>query len=283
MPNHNLKILAIDDIQDNLTTLKAVIGDAFPNALFLSALSGSAGIALALLEDPDVILLDIIMPEMDGFEVCRRLKAAAEIQHIPVVFLTALQTGRESRINALEAGGEGFLAKPLDETELIAQIRVMSKIKAAAVAQRQENERLSELVTERTRKLHIELAARQLTENKLMQNLTKLNELNQNLEAAQNKLTHSENSTSKTDLSKSIELTQTNIVSLVKHVDDLRIIDAAYSKLEVHIGTQHPQEFEQIHQARKNANYEFIFEDMQKLLEECNDRMARMQEIIQTL
>jgi len=283
MPNHDLKILAIDDIQDNLTTLKAVIGDAFPNALFLSALSGSAGIALALLEDPDVILLDIIMPEMDGFEVCRRLKATEEIQHIPVVFLTALQTGRESRINALEAGGEGFLAKPLDETELIAQIRAMAKIKAAAVSQRQENERLAELVTERTRKLHIELAARQLTENKLMQNLAKLNELNRNLEAAQNQLIQSDNPTSKAEISKLIDLTKSNFNSLAKHMDDLRAIDAAYCELEVHIGIQHPQEFERVHQARTNANYEFVIEDMQKLLEESKDRMARIQETIQAL
>lgn len=283
MSNHNLKILAIDDIQDNLTTLKAVVGDAFPNALFLSALSGSAGIALALLEDPDVILLDIVMPEMDGFEVCRRLKATEEIHHIPVVFLTALQTGRESRINALEAGGEGFLAKPLDETELIAQIRAMSKIKAAAVSQRQENDRLSELVTERTRKLHIELAARQLTENKLMQNLAKLNELNRNLEAAQNKLIHSENPTSKTEISKLIELTQSNFVSLAERLDDLLTIDADYSKVETHIGIQHPQEFERAHQSKNNTNYKFIIQDMHKLLEESKDRMARIQENIQAL
>src|ERR1019366_7720360 len=117
-----LTILAIDDNSDNLTSVKAVVADALPEARMLTALNGPKGIELALGEDPDVILLDIVMPEMDGFEVCRRLKADERVRHIPVVFLTAMQTGRESRVKALETGAEAFLSKPLDEVELTAQI-----------------------------------------------------------------------------------------------------------------------------------------------------------------
>ena len=79
-----LKILAIDDIRDNLTVLKAVIEDAFPKAAVYAALNGKDGIALASTVDPDVILLDIIMPVMDGFEVCRRMKQNDQLRHIPV-------------------------------------------------------------------------------------------------------------------------------------------------------------------------------------------------------
>ncbi|MFZ2961081.1 MAG: response regulator [Candidatus Ozemobacteraceae bacterium] len=155
-----LKILAIDDNQDNLISLKAVVSDALPGVVVITALNGRKGIEKALSEDPDVILLDIVMPEMDGFEVCRILKADYRLLSIPVVFLTALKTDRESRIKALEAGAEGFLGKPLDEPELIAQIRVMAKIKSMSLLQRRENERLEVLVASRTHELEQELAAR---------------------------------------------------------------------------------------------------------------------------
>jgi PAS domain S-box-containing protein len=164
-----LKILAIDDNQDNLTALKAVVGDAFSGARVVTAQNGPKGIELALAEDPDVILLDIVMPGMDGFEVCRKLKAYNHLQHIPVIFLTALKTDREHRIKALEAGAEGFLTKPLDETELTAQIRAMAKLKAAHEQLRQEKERLAALVAERTQELEAELAERKRAEEVLQE------------------------------------------------------------------------------------------------------------------
>lgn len=179
MGNSILKLLAIDDNRDNLTSLKAVVVDILPHATVLTALNGPEGIALANAEDPDVILLDIVMPEMDGFEVCRRLKGDEKLWHIPVVFLTALKTDRMSRIMALEAGAEGFLAKPLDETELTAQIRAMAKIKEANVLKRQEQERLAALVGERTSELEQELVRRRGMEDALR-------EANKRLQLSQN-------------------------------------------------------------------------------------------------
>jgi len=149
------KILAIDDHQDNLISLRAIIKDAFPEAIVFTALNGPAGIALAIANNPDVILLDIIMPEMDGFEVCRQLKQDPQVHDIPVVFLTAINGGKENRIKALEAGAEAFLAKPIDETELTAQIRAMMKIKVANQMKRDEKARLLRLVNERTQKLEL--------------------------------------------------------------------------------------------------------------------------------
>ena len=90
-----LVILAIDDRQDNLLTLKGVLEDALPGVLLLTATVGRHGIALAMSENPDVILLDILMPEMDGFEVCRLLKNDPALQMIPVFFLTALHSDRD--------------------------------------------------------------------------------------------------------------------------------------------------------------------------------------------
>ena len=164
MQPSRLKILAIDDHQDNLTTLDAVVRDALPNCTLLTALDGPHGIELARTEDPDVILLDIVMPGMDGFDVCRRLKADERLSMIPVIFLTALRTDRESRVKALEVGAGAFLAKPIDEQELIAQVQAMAKLKSANRMQKMVKEELSSLVYQRTRELEHELAERKLAE-----------------------------------------------------------------------------------------------------------------------
>lgn len=146
-------ILAIDDKKDNLISLNALIREAFPEAVVLTALDGPSGIEIARTKDPDVILLDILMPGMDGYEVCRLLKSDERVKDIPVVFLTALSSRKESRIQALEVGAEAFLTKPIDVAELTAQIMAMVKIKAANKQNRNETERLNQMVAERTREL----------------------------------------------------------------------------------------------------------------------------------
>jgi len=148
-----ITILAIDDNTDNLISLRAITEDAFPDSIIFTASTGLDGIQLAIEKDPDVILLDILMPEMDGFEVCRRLKKDDRLQDIPVVFLTAIKDHRQSRVEALEIGAEAFLSKPIDVVELTAQIRAMVKIKKASRQKREEKERLNFLVAERTSEL----------------------------------------------------------------------------------------------------------------------------------
>ena len=155
MESKTIKILAIDDNKDNLISIKALIYEAFPDAIIFTALDGKTGIEMAVQEDPDIILLDIVMPEMDGFEVCQKLKADKILSDIPVVFVTALKGDKESRIRALDVGGEAFLAKPIDESELTAQIRAMHKIKNANVQKRDEGLRLVKLVEEQTHELRL--------------------------------------------------------------------------------------------------------------------------------
>jgi PAS domain S-box-containing protein len=155
MVGSNIKVLAIDDNQDNLIILEALIKEAFPDIVTLTAQNGKMGLELAAIEDPDVILLDIVMPEMDGFEVCERLKVDPKLGDIPVIFITSLEGDKNIRIKALEAGGEAFLAKPVDQSELIAQIRAMVKIKNINIEKRTENEKLAALVDEKNRELNI--------------------------------------------------------------------------------------------------------------------------------
>ncbi|MEI8113373.1 MAG: PAS domain S-box protein [Bacteroidia bacterium] len=155
MENKKIKILAIDDIPDNLISVRAQIREAFPEALIFTALNGEKGIELAATEDPDVILLDVVMPGMDGYEVCKLLKADQKLSNIPVVFVTAIKGDKEGRIRALECGAEALLAKPIDQSELVAQIRAMVRIKAANIIKQKEKEQLSQLVDEQVRELKL--------------------------------------------------------------------------------------------------------------------------------
>ncbi|MBN1199891.1 MAG: response regulator, partial [Bacteroidales bacterium] len=174
MEKSNLKILAIDDSEDNLISLKAILSDLLPEARVITTSNGRKGIALATVENPDVILLDIVMPEFDGFEVCQHLKEDENLRSIPVVFLTALKTNRESQIKALEVGAEAFLAKPIEEMHLMAIIRTMVKVKEANEMRRKEQERLSNLIQTRTSELHKESAQRSRMEENLAETNEKL-------------------------------------------------------------------------------------------------------------
>ena len=162
-----IKILAIDDNNDNLIVLEALLSDAFPDSKVFTALSGMEGIKKAIAERPNVILLDLKMPGMDGYETCKLLKKHSSTMSIPVIILTAAHVGSVERTRALETGAEAFLSKPVDRAEIIAQLTAMIRIKQAEISTRVENLRLEELVEERTRDLRKELEERRLTEIKL--------------------------------------------------------------------------------------------------------------------
>ncbi len=147
------KILAIDDIKENLVAIKETIEDLMPDYLVLTAQSGKEGLKIARDEHPDTILLDIVMPEMDGYEVCKKLKEDELTRHIPIIVLTAIRIDTESKIQGLEVGADAFLSKPIDTEELIAQINVMLRIKKAEDELRAERELLDEKVKERTKEL----------------------------------------------------------------------------------------------------------------------------------
>ena len=147
------KILAIDDKKDNLITLSALLSNLMPDCLVSTALSGTEGIEKARTGQPDVILLDVKMPDMDGFETCRRLKTDDSTSAIPIIMITAIKTDSRSRIKGLDLGADAFLAKPIDEVELVSQVKVALRIKKAEDALRRERNSLEQAVHERTREL----------------------------------------------------------------------------------------------------------------------------------
>ena len=169
-------VLAIDDKRDNLIVITALLKNVLPDITVLTAQSGGEGLRLAQQERPDVILLDIIMPGLDGYETCVKLKAAEATRQIPVIMLTAIATDSPSRAKALNLGADAFLAKPIDETELSAQIRAMLRIKHAEDTLRGEKDLLEHLVQERTEALQHELNERIRAEAELKQSRDQLEE-----------------------------------------------------------------------------------------------------------
>ena len=169
MQNEMMKILIIDDNQDNLMILKALILEKFPNASVLSALNGQIGLELAAREEPDIVLLDINMSGIDGCELCRRLKADEKLCDTPVVLITTGRNDKESRLKALECSAEAFLSKPIDEIELTTQIRAMFITRNAISAKNNETERLALLVEEKTTELRSENVKRTQSEEALLE------------------------------------------------------------------------------------------------------------------
>ncbi len=162
------KILAIDDKQDNLIVISALLKDLLPDCRIITAQSGKLGIEKAKNAQPDTILLDVRMPEMDGYEVCKRLKSDVSTKHIPVIMVTAVEKSTSSRVKGLESGADAFLTKPLDETELIAQVKVALRIKKVEDQLLKEKELLEYMVEERTKELsRSERRLRTLVENSL--------------------------------------------------------------------------------------------------------------------
>jgi two-component system cell cycle response regulator len=120
------RILVVDDIEANVRLLEAKLTAEYYEVL--TAHDGPTALAIAAAEKPDIVLLDVMMPGMDGFQVCRRLKDDPETRHVPVVLVTALD-GRADRIAGLEAGADEFLTKPIDDVMLFARVRSLTRLK----------------------------------------------------------------------------------------------------------------------------------------------------------
>lgn len=120
------RVLVVDDVPANVRLLHAKLTAEYYDVV--CAYDGPEALAAARSASPDLILLDVMMPGMDGFEVCRRLKDDPDTRHVPVVLVTALD-GRQDRITGLEAGADEFLTKPVDDVALFARVRALTRLK----------------------------------------------------------------------------------------------------------------------------------------------------------
>jgi two-component system, cell cycle response regulator len=120
------RVLVVDDLLPNIKLLEARLSAEYFDVL--SAMNGPDALAACLEGRCDLVLLDVMMPGMDGLEVCRRLKANPATAHIPVVMVTALDQPAD-RVRGLDAGADDFLTKPVDEVALIARVRSLARLK----------------------------------------------------------------------------------------------------------------------------------------------------------
>lgn len=120
------RILVVDDVEANVRLLEAKLTAEYYEVL--TAYDGATALNMAAQDQPDIILLDVMMPGLDGFQVCYRLKDDPATRHIPVVLVTALD-GRQDRISGLEAGADDFLTKPVNDTALVTRVKSLIRLK----------------------------------------------------------------------------------------------------------------------------------------------------------
>lgn len=120
------RVLVVDDVPANVKLLEARLSAEYFDVV--TAMSGPEALAICEKAECDIVLLDVMMPDMDGFEVCRKLKANRATHHIPVVMVTALDHPSD-RVRGLDAGADDFLTKPVSDVALIARVRSLSRLK----------------------------------------------------------------------------------------------------------------------------------------------------------
>ena len=181
--NQNIPILlVVDDRPDNLYVIEQVMGEYLPACTVYTAPNAETALRLAIEHHPDGILSDIQMPGTDGIQLCRQLKAHPETSHIPVVLMTAHKSEVNLRVEALDAGADDFIAKPIDNVELAARLKVMFRIKQAHDKLDLAKLQLEEKVAERTFELQDKITQLEQSEDGLRTRESELIRMNSELE-----------------------------------------------------------------------------------------------------
>ncbi|MEQ8191170.1 MAG: response regulator [Candidatus Eremiobacterota bacterium] len=169
----NSKIMIIDDQPSNLSVMYEYLNEFNTDLMLIQ--KGQEGIEIAELKKPDVILLDIIMPDMNGFEVCKKLKENKNTADIPVIFMSCL-TDTDNIVKGFELGGIDYITKPVRREEVIARISTHLKIRRTEESLKKYSDHLEELVEKRTaelkdtcEKLEREVAEHRKLEGQLIQ------------------------------------------------------------------------------------------------------------------
>ncbi|MEI6429258.1 MAG: EAL domain-containing protein [Pseudanabaena sp. ELA607] len=145
-------ILIIDDEPDNFDVIETFLSDQEYDLHY--AANGQDGIDILETIKPDLILLDVMMPRVDGIEVCRRIKAVPKWENLPIIIVTSL-TGKKDLAECLNAGADDFITKPVNRLELRARVRSMLRIRHQYQELATFNTRLESIVVERTAQLHL--------------------------------------------------------------------------------------------------------------------------------
>ncbi len=235
-------ILIVDDNSTNLSVLSQALKSA--SYKIRAVMDGESAITQVERQQPDLILLDVQMPGIDGFETCRRLKANPTTQHIPVIFTTAL-TDVDSKVKGLSLGAVDYITKPFEQEEILARVKIHLQLKVL-------NETLEQRVIERTTELNKALL--QLVQQE------KLSSLGQLIAGVAH------------EINNPISSIAANIPLAKEYTTNLKDILCMYQQ-------EYSQPSMQIRQALEDTDIEFIMEDFWKLLNSMESSSKRIEDI----
>jgi two-component system, NtrC family, sensor kinase len=253
-------ILVIDDSSTNIEILYTVLGCAGYNVIAEN--NGIKGIECIKIHKPDLVLLDVMMPGIDGFETCRRLQAEASTKDIPVIFMTALSE-TEKKIQGLSLGAVDYITKPFQQEEILARIQVHLKLRRLNLELDQQKLQLEQRVEERTTELFQALEELKKTQLQLVQT-EKISTLGQLVSGVAH------------EVNNPIGFISTNVYYANQYIQDLIKLVKLYQN-------KFPNPGEEIEIEVEAINLEHVLEDLPKLISSMRLGSDRIQGIMQSL
>lgn len=288
-------ILIVDDNPTNLEVLSGAMADS--GWEILVALDGESAIEQAEYAHPDLIILDVMMPEIDGFETCRRLKSNPALSDIPIIFMTALAETTD-KVKGLSLGAVDYVTKPFQQEEVLARVNIHLKIAHLTQQLQAQNQTLKQEVEERQRveaqlqvfNEQLELRVNERTA-KLSQSEAQLRLKTQELEDSLNHLKQTQSQLVQAEkisslgqlvagiaheVNNPIGFVSGNIEHACQYVKDLLTLIELYQ-------SEYPEPSVEIEDEIEAIDLEFIKEDLLKVLTSMNVGMQRIQEIMSSL
>ncbi|MCF8167507.1 MAG: response regulator [Rhodoferax sp.] len=283
-------VLAVDDTLESLQLLTDILGSE--GYRVLPADSGELALESVVHTRPQLILLDLRMPGMDGFEVLRRLKELPGSRDIPVIILSAV-TDAEQRVEGLRLGAMDFVSKPFQRDELLARVKTHVELD---LARRRLEQQASDLQDTNAR-LEIEIAERRLAQGDMQRLTIYLQQANESLtrakaaaEQAHQQLLQSDKMASMGhlaagvahELNNPISFVASNLGVLGQYLDDIFAITAAYQNAEDCM-TQPCAALDAVFQLKEDKDFDFIQTDARQLVQESQEGLERVTTIVRNI
>lgn len=255
-------VLVVDDNPSNIKVLGYMLMKE--GYRIVIAQSGMEALKYVDLNLPDLFLLDIIMPQISGFELCRMLKKKAKTKDIPVIFITAL-TNTEDKLKAFQIGGEDYITKPFIQEEVIARINLVIEQRRIKIELQKAREELEHKVEERTQEV------------KAMQSQLIMKEKMASIGLLAAGIAH--------ELNNPINFVYTNFDTLRENACDLRTLLKKYKKIIEKIEPADAlfADLQELNEFEENINLPFILKDLDKLFLESREGFQRISSIIKSM